>query len=583
MSDVRTQLQSLLQAELEPQELLAELSSLARHPSFQKHADLWAPALYERNARYFEATLTRYLNQDIHQQTIRTLMARAEQDGYHTLFHELYCKVVDEKEWNQDITTLAQSPDPDTRVLQALRQRNMSRNWYALAEKNALLLYQRNASLFTDFLRDHLPPRWLPGRTPFRNLYRAAQERGDDDFAWFLFRRFASKKEWSREMNALLEQDIPPHQIVAELRKRHPEHNRFGDTKLLLRFMQRYGEALLPYVEQNIFWIGAGNRERTLAYIEQVGNEKLYWGIFFKIATRDMWHTALRNLLKQPLSDEAFLAALQLRTPPPPSHPWLLHRWQIPNDIALALYHRNATLFRPFLVDFVQQPEPDLFQAAEHAGDEAFLDLLTMRLMQRLQTLMYRAYPDEHIRQMHPHRGRAERQHYDAIAGALVARLERLRTHAPETYVHHAANILSYIGPYDIWSFRREAERNPVLIYLMQQERETWRQSPHAIRELLESPNIHVQIIGLEMLKDGGGDAAQRVVENLLILRALLLSRCYIKTKKLVLHCLEQAARHDPAYVAQIVPLLEETMDFRGKRAIHTQIIVSYVRLHHAG
>jgi hypothetical protein len=99
------------------------------------------------------------------------------------------------------------------------------------------------------------------------------------------------------------------------------------------------------------------------------------------------------------------------------------------------------------------------------------------------------------------------------------------------------------------------------------------------MRDLLESPLVRVQIIGLAHLQGGGADAAARVMENLPALRALLLDRSRRGTKRLALACLAAAGRESAGHAARVLPILEEALRFQGRRAIDERIIIAFVRL----
>ena len=96
---------------------------------------------------------------------------------------------------------------------------------------------------------------------------------------------------------------------------------------------------------------------------------------------------------------------------------------------------------------------------------------------------------------------------------------------------------------------------------------------------MLESPNARVQLLGLTLLSLGGDAAAARVRENLLPLRALLLSQSSRVVKRQALACLEQAGRQNATLCALVLPMLEDALYFRGKHALDEAIMVSYVRL----
>src|SRR5262249_55762211 len=152
------------------------------------------------------------------------------------------------------------------------------------------------------------------------------------------------------------------------------------------------------------------------------------------------------------------------------------------------------------------------------------------------------------------------REEIEQIGRAVTARFDRLYEQSPDTYVYHAADILSRFNEYDIESFKRAVELNPIFVYLFRQHRAAWHTSPTAIRELLESPSAHIWLVGLTILSEGGAEAARRVVENMVLLRAILLGPAQRNTKKLVLTCLGQAARGSPEHAETIAQVLEDTL-----------------------
>jgi hypothetical protein len=161
----------------------------------------------------------------------------------------------------------------------------------------------------------------------------------------------------------------------------------------------------------------------------------------------------------------------------------------------------------------------------------------------------------------------------------LTDRFDRLVAESPALYVRHAAAMLSRINAYEVLSFKRNLSLNPACAYLYTQHRAAWLAEPDALREVLESPNIYVQILGLLMLGEGSADAADRARENLLILRALLLGGAHLGTKKLALRALELAARQGETYAGQILPVVEEVVHLSGRRAVDQQAMVAFVRM----
>ena len=90
--NMRRRIGGLLGADLDRGSLLRELSILAAEPGFEECAELWAPALYDRDANFFERFLLRHLSAR-ESGVIRSLLPRIENDGHEELFHDLYGRV----------------------------------------------------------------------------------------------------------------------------------------------------------------------------------------------------------------------------------------------------------------------------------------------------------------------------------------------------------------------------------------------------------------------------------------------------------------------------------------------------------
>jgi hypothetical protein len=559
--------------------LLQALGELAQQPAFRGLAARWAPALYERDAVFFENFLVRYLEPPRDEQIIAELLRRAEHDGHDTLFQGLYRKVAREERWDQELRAFAGSALPDEAVLRAVRRRLFRGIWFGLREETALALYRRSPNLFGPIIVQRVRRRWW-GRgwsEQFGRLRAEMAARGDRELAWTVFRAVADEGMWAAEVRRLLASPLPPEQSVPELRRRHPVNLWQPNLELLAEVVRRFGAHALPYIEEDALRWARDQHGALLAAVRQTGAEAAYWRIFLRVADPARWNAELRTLLVAPLADDDLLRALQARLPAA-QRSW----WQFDDDVALLLYRRLPAVARDLFARFVHQPSPALWSAAEAAGDAELLDLLSVRALARAGQQIWSAFL---MTEQHPwHRARRQeaRAEIERLAAPVVARLERLAAASPATYVRHAAAILSYLEPFAVWNFDRWRRHNPILALLADGHHAAWLASPEAMRELLESPNIFVQILGLERLALGGPHAAARTVENLRLLRALLLGRAQIRTKRLVLRCLEQAAHHGPEAAAAVLPLLAEAVDVRGRRAVDLPAMVSLVRLQHA-
>jgi len=552
--------------------LLREMEALAQEPGFAEEAPQWVPALYERDPLFFEPFLVNHLSSD-RADVITALLARAEAAGQDSYFTALYRKVAREDTWNKELAELAESSLPDDTVVQmALRRQTDS--WLSLTDKTATALYRRDPARLGAFVRAHAQQSWRQ-KEGYKQLREAARQRGDDDLYWALFRELADEREWQAEARRLLASDTPPERISDELTKRHPEHLWNVDTGVIADIVEKYGRATLPYVQEHLTWITRRAAPKLLSRIKKLGDEDLYWPIFFKAGDSKQWNDALRELLAQPLAADELAALLPMRTPP--ARRW--GGWTLEEDVALAFYRRDAQRFAPFLERFARGSYDEaLFQEAQAKQHEDFLDYLSLQLLRQIESWLNAAYPTNAMLQW----SKADLKAQDKVQRTgrmLTTRFDRLAADSPALYVRHAAATLSRINAHEVWSFKRNLSLNPAFNYLYTQRRRAWLAEPDALREVLESPNIYVQILGLLMLGEGGADAAERVRENLLILRAVLLGGAHLGTKKLALRALELAARQGETYAGQILPVVEEALHLSGKRAVDQQAMVAFVRL----
>jgi hypothetical protein len=573
---LRQEISALLESEHGPQAngvLLRQMEELARRPGFESCADLWAPALYARDPSIFRTFLLRHLDDD-ESEVISSLLVRSEADGQDALFTGLYRRVTSGQEWNEELRALANSPLTDDELERAVGRRNMNRgDETTLSDDTAVALYRRAPDLFTPFIQAHVRRHWREKGVVFPEVRAEAMRRGDDDFYWRLFRKLASPEEWQEELNHLLAQHVPAEVINEELRRRHAESADGVNAPILAAFLQQYGAAVLPYLEQNLPDISRQLAARLTETAQQLGDENLYWRLFFRVPDITGWNKALRVLLAQPLDDEALAQELRRCTPPPERR--TMH---LASDVAEGLYARNPARFRPFIQEWLERASVPLFQAAEARLDEDFLDYLTTQFLRSLVRLIAVASPYGAAAQYS--RPDPKAQQLVAEIGQMVCdRFDRLHASAPERYVHHASSILSQCEDEVIGSIKRSVVLNPVFAYLYTRHRADWLRLPAAIGELLESPADMVRLVGLTFLEAGGPDAARCAAAHIPLLRAILLDRSTRGAKKRALAALRLVAQHDPTAARQVLPLLEDALHYQAKDAIDERVMVSYVRL----
>jgi len=576
-------LETLLNLPIDRGELRHELEAIARRErrEFGQLADVWAMKLYQPESEFFDGFLRNYLDWSS-EYTIRKLLPVAEADGKDELFTTLYRRVSRQDEWRKEVEIFAANQKMDDEAILASLERRDVR-WYQLSDRAAVALYQRNAELFRPYIAEHLA-RYRPEQ--YKQLLKLARKQGD---SLILSRLHDQTPQWDRDrwvaslQNLLQADDITPEAAAAELERVHPEQTRKADPKdaaLIIDIAEKYGVAVYPYLEQNASWIAgdAEGRKRLLEMARAAGAWGTYNKLFFSLSNPHQWNQAIKQLLDEVQEESEFLYRLRFLTPPPKQgrQHWGW-RWYLTTDNALELYRRYPDTLRRFVEVHSQQLPTELFELAEANRDEEFMDFITFQQMLHLQSLVWNAYPPPSNYYRKPND--EARQQIEETSVVIINRFNRLYDESPETYVRHAANILSRVRAFDIRGFEQQLKHNPIFNYLARKHHDVWRRSSAAILELMESTDIYVNLIGLEILSEGTAQSAERVIENVHLFRALLLGRTRINTKKKVLACLENAAWQGEAYAHTILPLLKDIIDFQGKRAISDDVMVAYVRL----
>ncbi|MCE7946712.1 MAG: hypothetical protein DYG88_04705 [Chloroflexi bacterium CFX4] len=567
-------LRALLALDIDRGALLRELSAIARRQAsdFSAQADVWARELYRRGGDFFAPLLIRYLNRN-HEYLIRELLPEIAQNGHTQLYTRLYALIIRDDGWRAELARLAAELRDDEELAKALELRDV--RGFQLNDAVASALYSRNPERFGDFVRAHVQTRhwWSWGDQQFNKLRDLAKRRGDQALLdAFVDERPNTAHVWKVKLEALWKEAVPADQIVARLREIHPRNTwEVQDSSPLLAFIDRYGEAVMPYILQHTHWIKP--HEALLKAVERHCTHSTYWQVVFQVGDVRLWQKALEELLKGSHSEAQFLAEVAPILPDVPQG-WWGNRWQISADFAEKLYQRFGSAVRPILETYLQLPSHALFKQAVQREDTDFLIYLTFRLLIEVGQiggqLASRWYRGDATK---------DRQKITQYSEDVVAYLSKLHAADPLGYVRFAAAVLTQMRAFQINRWNNLRQNNRIWDYLTTQHREVWLHVPEAISELLESPSIYVILFGLELLNIGDAFAAARVVENLPTLRAFLLGRFRRETKHLVLAALEAAAAHGAYFARQILPALDAVADFRARTAVPDDILATYVRL----
>ena len=206
----------------------------------------WVKYAYDHAPAYFEKFLKYNLKDKA---IIRVVLPLAKDRGQLDLYQHLYGRLATAKEWHQAITDILSQAKSPGEIVYELDWIDIPDNTIRLSDELAVQLYRKHPLMFQEFIRRHA------GVTNARSfdypLLKEAMTARDDDSWWAIFREVATVRLWEESLQDLLNQDIAPEQIAEELEKRHPAKIK-PPTTALRPFLDRYGEAVLPYLEKRI-------------------------------------------------------------------------------------------------------------------------------------------------------------------------------------------------------------------------------------------------------------------------------------------------------------------------------------------
>ncbi|MEO1286211.1 MAG: hypothetical protein AAFV93_00480 [Chloroflexota bacterium] len=231
------------------QTLLQVLFQIQRNQNALKSTEAeWAQAVFERSPSYFEKFVKYNLK---NKEVMAQVLPLAKQHGQLDLYQHLYRQVITkEEQWQQAVRDILDMEKSAGETLYELDWIDITNNWNArLSDDLALRLYQLHPTTFLEFIRRHVTVRSTQG-FEYPQL-RDAIVQEDEETWWQIFREVATIQLWQESLDDLLQVDVPADQIADELEKRHPTKLK-PPTSSLQPFLEKYGDALRPYLERHV-------------------------------------------------------------------------------------------------------------------------------------------------------------------------------------------------------------------------------------------------------------------------------------------------------------------------------------------
>jgi hypothetical protein len=149
----------------------------------------------------------------------------------------------------------------------------------------------------------------------------------------------------------------------------------------------------------------------------------------------------------------------------------------------------------------------------------------------------------------------------DRLSKHYSALLER----SPEAFASRAGNVLGKVPAFAIGSYAALVRGNRLARLFFERAHASYVLDGRAVRDLLESPQIHVQALAFRVLAWEDERARVLAARNVDLLQAALLRPLHRKTRLMALGALRNAARDESA-ARQLVGRIRDAMDLPDKR-----------------
>lgn len=448
-----------------------------------------------------------------------------------------------------------------------------------LDEPTALALYEADPTATQKFILDHLPGPWSGDRKKleWRRLLDATHARGDLGFHFKLYRRLIRQETWRKDVLAFARAELDPTRLLEGLEARHIDHHQGSAAEVFVELTELRGEAVLPYVMKHARsafprWGFFGQRQaKGLPELLALCARQGWWDTWAKLlntsATAELWDKEVSRLVIDRNRPEAEVRRLLLSLTGAGAE-WnqagfsLANVQPLTDATAVALYARFPDLlrgaYRMHASVGYRHALPKLVSAALFARDEELLDFLASR---------------HAMLQLHA----GTREHEDSVT-QLTRHYEGLPN---EAFVQRAAAVLSMIPAYSVWRYDELVQKNALSRLLFERSTPLYLDNALAIRDLLESPQIHVQALAFRILSVNDARARAAAAASVDLLQATLLRPLHRRTRLSAFSAVLRAAEHDEATARRLLSRMKEALALPDKRYPKEELIELMGRVLH--
>ncbi len=550
-------------------ELRTALELLVSRPHFTAMTWLWAPAVAQRDRVMFRPFILSSFSRESMDKDGKPLDPWKGETGAALqrwldevdaaddieLTKRLYGWKLDhtrdrETVWRAELVKrLSAAATPATRhtALAKIDHRDLT-----LDAATALALWKVDRKVAKPFILGHIP--WRHEMAEWAPVLAATRE--DPQFHFELYRKIVDEAHWRSDVLAL---PATP-DIAAQLQQRHPAIYWIpGAGEVFHRLLEKHGAAAIPYVMRHADKVqgrGWGPKQvgkglQDLLDLAVARGWFALWGTLLRTsAPAEMFDKEVGKLVDAGARSRLELLPGRGREFHMPGASWaFVHT--LTDDTASRLYAKYPALVRgPYRLHVAPSYNigfAKLAGLAIAAGDEDLVEYLASRL-----ALLH---------------GNA---HHAAAIALLTAHYEQL----PEAvFVRRAASALSRIPAFGVWSFDALLANNALARLLFKFGTTRYLTDSAAVRDLLESPQIHVQLLAFRILAQRDPRAPAIAAEHVDLLQATLLRKLRRPTRLLAFAALANAARHDEAVAKTLLHKMRDALALPEKRYPTEQLV----------
>lgn len=569
--------------------LRGELERLAQRPHFAAFTWFWGPRLASRNRVLFRPFILsnfsgtaldargRFISgwRGEQAEPLQRWLAEADAADDVELTRRLYRWKLQatsgrrlEQTWRQEVLRrAAAAPSPAARFT-ALAKIDVS--WVHLDAVTAARLYELDPGAARAFILDHLP--WFgwggQSRAEWEGLLQASRAR-DPDFHFELYRRIADERRWRTDVLGLCRSVAGAAALDEELERRHPRSHHGGAAAVFHELVKARGRDVVPYVlrhAESVFprWGFGGPRDakglpELLALADREGWLDLWATLLRTGAAQAHFDAAVKRLVRSTLPE----AEIRMRLSLVAGHGREVHGpgfsvaqvHALDEATALALYERFPELVRgPFRMHVApgwHSAYPQLVRAAVERGDAELVDFLAARAgIQDLRWIGERGWP------------------------ATIALLSNHYESLPELeFVQRAANALSRMPAFAVWDYDELLRTNRLARLLFERSTALYLSDAMAVRDLLESAQIHVQALAFRILGADDPRAPAVAARSADLLQASLFRPLHRRTRLAAFRALERATAADEATARYLLGRMREALVLPDQRYPKEQLV----------